>query len=66
MAAHNLTVAKATFAASLLRPDVTQLGREEAARFHVLFEDTIRRGSRTNIQVCLQDASTCMTRIGAY
>ncbi|RMZ83985.1 hypothetical protein DV737_g1261, partial [Chaetothyriales sp. CBS 132003] len=38
MANHHLTVAKATFAASLLRPDVTKIDRSKLPQFHSLLE----------------------------
>ena len=52
MASHHSTIAKATFAASLLRPDVTKVSRDELQDFHTFFESTATKGSSSNIQVC--------------
>jgi hypothetical protein len=47
-----LTVAKATFAASLLRPDVTKVTRDEVPQFQSLLEAAMSKCSPSNIQVC--------------
>ena len=52
MASHHLTIAKATFAASLLRPDVTKLNRDEVPQFHALLEAATLQCSPSNVQVC--------------
>jgi hypothetical protein len=51
MAGHEVAVAKATFAASLLRPDVTKINRDEVPHFHTLIENVMHNGSTTSIQV---------------
>jgi len=51
MAAHHATIAKASFAASLLRPDVTKITRDDLPQFHSVFEAAVARCSRQNIQV---------------
>jgi hypothetical protein len=51
MAGHEVAVAKATFAASLLRPDVTNVSRDEIPRIHTLIENVMHNGSTTTIQV---------------
>jgi hypothetical protein len=52
MASHHLTIAKATFAASLLRPDVTKVDRNEVPHFHTLLHAAMLECSPANIQVC--------------
>ncbi|ETN36557.1 uncharacterized protein HMPREF1541_08835 [Cyphellophora europaea CBS 101466] len=47
MASHHLTVAKATFAASLLRPDVIKIDREETCK-QWLLENIVPSASRTS------------------
>ncbi|RMZ90062.1 hypothetical protein DV736_g2709, partial [Chaetothyriales sp. CBS 134916] len=54
MTNHHLIVAKATFAASLLRPDVTKIDRSELPHFHFLLETATIRCSSSNIQKCKQ------------
>ncbi|RMZ79809.1 hypothetical protein DV738_g3119, partial [Chaetothyriales sp. CBS 135597] len=44
----------ATFAASLLRPDVTKINRSELPHFHSLLETAMDRCSPSNIQKCKQ------------
>ena len=51
MTTHHLTVAKATFAASLLRPDVTKVNRDEVPHFHALLEAVMLKCTPSNIQV---------------
>ncbi|RMD43296.1 hypothetical protein DV735_g1799, partial [Chaetothyriales sp. CBS 134920] len=53
MSSHHLTVAKATFAASLLRPDVTKIDRSELPHFHSLLEAAMRQ--RLHILYLLND-----------
>jgi hypothetical protein len=52
MVNHHLAVAKATFAASLLRPDVTKVNRDEVPQFHALLEAATSQCSPSNVQVC--------------
>ena len=51
MAAHHLSLAKATFAASLFRPDVTKVTRDDLAQFHSALEVVSTQCSHYNIQV---------------
>lgn len=51
MAAHQHAIAKASFAAGLLRPDVTTLVRDEIARFHEYLDTAVQHCSAKNIQV---------------
>jgi hypothetical protein len=51
MAAHHLSLAKAAFAAALLRPDFTKISRDDLNQFHTAFEAALARCSRHNIQV---------------
>jgi hypothetical protein len=51
MSAHHLSIAKASFAAGLLRPDVTKVGREDLTTFNALLEAAITRCTPRNIQV---------------
>lgn len=51
MAAHHMSLAKATFAASLLRPDVTKVSRDDLAQFQATFEKTLRKCTPKHIQV---------------
>lgn len=62
MAAHQVTIAKATFTASLLRPDVTRISRDEVAQFHTLLDRVVRTGTTENIQVCMNFTSH-LTRV---
>jgi hypothetical protein len=50
MAAH-ISIAKASFSASLLRPDVTKVSRDDVAVFHDAFEAMLTKCSGRNIQV---------------
>jgi hypothetical protein len=50
MAAH-IAIAKAAFSASLLRPDATNVSRDDLLLFHDAFEAVLRRCSSSNIQV---------------
>jgi hypothetical protein len=52
MASHHLTIAKATFAASLLRPDVTKISRDEIPSFYNFLETTVLKCTPFNVQVC--------------
>jgi len=47
----NIIVAKASFAAALLRPDPTSINREETSRFQKLLDDTVLQCTPANIQV---------------
>lgn len=51
MAGHHLSLAKATFAASLFRPDVTKVTRDDLAQFHSALEVACAQCSHGNIQV---------------
>lgn len=51
MASHQFAVAKATFAAGLLRPDPVSVSREEIARFHELLASAVKQCSAPNVQV---------------
>lgn len=51
MSAHHLAIAKASFAAGLLRPDITKIGREDLTTFHTLLEAAINACTPRNIQV---------------
>lgn len=51
MASHHLTIAKASLAAGLLRPDVTIVNRDTIAEFHKLIETVISTCSASSIQV---------------
>lgn len=51
MAAHHLVLAKATFAASLLRPDVTKVSRDDLTHFQTIFDQTLYKCTPNNIQV---------------
>lgn len=62
MTSHHLTIAKATFAASLLRPDVTKVNRDELPHFHHLLETAMLKCTPSNIQVWRNSSvmiSTC-------
>ncbi|KAK5191715.1 hypothetical protein LTR99_008557 [Exophiala xenobiotica] len=52
MAAHHISLAKAAFGASLFRPDVTKVTRDDLTKFHEAFEATLAHCSRHNIQTC--------------
>ncbi|OAP61690.1 hypothetical protein AYL99_03893 [Fonsecaea erecta] len=54
MAAHHISLAKASFGASLLRPDVTKVSRDDLPTFHNAFEAALARCSNRNIQTCKQ------------
>lgn len=56
MASHQLAIAKATFAASLLRPDSTfkSVARDQVSQFHTLIDAAIVQCSPANIQVCYE------------
>ncbi|KIW99297.1 uncharacterized protein Z519_00960 [Cladophialophora bantiana CBS 173.52] len=54
MAAHHISLAKASFGASLLRPDVTKVARDDLPNFHNAFEATLTQCSSRNIQTCKQ------------
>ena len=59
MSSHHITIAKATFAAGLLRPDVTIIHREGTAHFHGLLESAISKCSPSNIQVWSRESQAC-------
>ena len=52
MAQHHMSIAKAAFAASLLRPDVTKINRDDIARFHQDIEACLSRCTAKTIEVC--------------
>ncbi|OBT68887.1 hypothetical protein VE03_02151 [Pseudogymnoascus sp. 23342-1-I1] len=52
MASHQIAIAKATFSASLLRPDPIQVPRDDIAQFHTLLGAVSTQCSPTNIQRC--------------
>jgi hypothetical protein len=52
MNSHHLTIAKATFAASLLRPGSTTARKDELPEFHQLLEKAMLKCSPSNVQVC--------------
>ncbi|KAL5350533.1 hypothetical protein ACLOAV_004102 [Pseudogymnoascus australis] len=52
MASHQIAIAKATFSASLLRPDPIQVPRDDIAQFHTLLAAVSTQCSPTNIQRC--------------
>jgi hypothetical protein len=51
MASHQIAIAKASFAAGLLRPDPTSVSRDDIATFHALLSSVVTECSPTNIQV---------------
>lgn len=51
MAAHHISLAKASFGVSLLRPDVTKINRDDLPNFHRAFDAALVQCSRHNIQV---------------
>lgn len=51
MSAHHLTIAKASFAAGLLRPDITKVGRDDLTTFHTLLEAATTTCTASNVQV---------------
>jgi len=55
MASHQLAIAKAAFAASLLRPDtaVEPLTRDAITHFHGLLDSALAQCSPANVQVCV-------------
>ncbi|EXJ60530.1 hypothetical protein A1O7_04683 [Cladophialophora yegresii CBS 114405] len=53
MAAH-ISIAKAAFSASLLRPDVTKVSRDNLLVFHDAFETMLTKCSDHNVQTCKQ------------
>ncbi|KAF1808225.1 hypothetical protein P152DRAFT_384175, partial [Eremomyces bilateralis CBS 781.70] len=52
MTSISLSVAKASFAAGLLRPDPTPVSRDELSRFHTLLNTVLLECSPTNVQQC--------------
>jgi hypothetical protein len=56
MVSHQLAIAKATFAASLLRPDsgFAPIPRDLVSEFHTLLDATIAQCSPANVQVCFR------------
>ncbi|OBT95848.2 hypothetical protein VE01_06118 [Pseudogymnoascus verrucosus] len=69
MASHQIAIAKATFAASLLRPDPVPVPRDDIAQFHTLLGVVSTQCSPTNIQRCkrwlLSNVIQSTTRITA-
>ncbi|ELR08874.1 hypothetical protein VC83_01767 [Pseudogymnoascus destructans] len=69
MASHQIAIAKATFAASLLRPDPVPVPRDDVAQFHTLLGAVSTQCSPTNIQKCkrwvLSNVIQSTTRITA-
>lgn len=51
MSAHSVTISKASFAASLLKPDPTPVSRPEVAQFHSDLDALLQRCSNFSIQV---------------
>jgi len=51
MASHQIAIAKASFSASLLRPDPTSVPRDDIAAFHSALDRALSRCSSANIQV---------------
>jgi hypothetical protein len=49
---HHLTIAKATFAASLLRPDITKVNRDDVPQFHQSLDEVVLKCTPYNVQVC--------------
>ncbi|EXJ91767.1 hypothetical protein A1O3_00317 [Capronia epimyces CBS 606.96] len=70
MAAHHIVIAKASFAAALLRPDVIKVSRDDLLTFHSALEAALVRCSRHNIQNCkewlLQNVIVSADRVGAF
>ncbi|KAG9244527.1 hypothetical protein BJ878DRAFT_534519 [Calycina marina] len=54
MASHQLAIAKATFSASLLRPDPTAVSRDEVAKLHSFLTAVVLQCSPINVQNCKQ------------
>ncbi|KIX09821.1 uncharacterized protein Z518_00902 [Rhinocladiella mackenziei CBS 650.93] len=69
MATHHISIAKAAFAASLLRPDVTKVSRDDIPQFHSALEAALERCSSDNIQTCkrwlLENVMISAARTGA-
>jgi hypothetical protein len=59
---HHLTIAKATFAASLLRPDITKVNRDDLPEFHQSLDQVVLKCTSYNVQVC-QDSVTVTRRV---
>jgi len=51
MASHQIAIAKASFAASLLRPDPLSVARDEINNFQAILDDAVSRCSPSNVQV---------------
>ncbi|CUS07481.1 unnamed protein product [Tuber aestivum] len=49
---HQVTIARASLAAGLLRPDPTAVSRDEISSFHALLEQALSKCSPSNIQNC--------------
>ncbi|KAI9837949.1 MAG: hypothetical protein M1838_004701 [Thelocarpon superellum] len=64
---HQIAIAKASFAATLLRPDLISVSRDEIAQFHTLLDKALTQCSPTNIQTCkrwlLKNAVSSSTRV---
>ncbi|KAL9114696.1 MAG: hypothetical protein Q9227_001374 [Pyrenula ochraceoflavens] len=52
MASHQYAIAKASFAAGLLRPDFSAITRDEIANFHQSLDAALSRCTPQNIQTC--------------
>lgn len=61
---HHLTIAKATFAASLLRPDVSKVKRDDLPQFHQKLEEVVLKCTPSTIQVCPESASVTRLESG--
>ena len=51
MVSHQVAIAKAAFAAGLLRPDPTSVSRDEISLFYALLDKAIAQCSPHNVQV---------------
>jgi hypothetical protein len=68
MASHQLAIAKATFAASLLRPDSTfkSVPRDQVSQFHTLLDAAIVQCSPANVQVCYENSPQYAIDLAKY
>ncbi|KAJ5958161.1 RNA polymerase II large subunit CTD [Penicillium vulpinum] len=68
MAAHNVVILKAAFAACLLRPDPTSVPLDEISAFHTSLERALSHCSPVNIQTCkawlLRQVAFSSNRVG--
>lgn len=51
MASHSLAIAKASLAASLMRPEPASVPKADVAHFHRLLDALLSRCTATNVQV---------------